>query len=56
MLGLMRGISQIGRIVGADFVELAADLDPNGRTAYLLARIIVVLVGLIARQRALADK
>lgn len=56
MIGLMRGIAQIGRIVGADFVEHAADLDINGSTAYLLARIVVVLLGLIARQRALADK
>jgi len=56
MVGLMRGIAQMGRIVGADFVELAADLDLNGRTGFLVARIIVVLMGLIARQRAWAAK
>jgi agmatinase len=52
MVGLMRGLAQMGHIVGADFVEFAPDLDLNGRTGFLLARLIVVLLGCIARQRS----
>ncbi len=47
-VSIMRALTSVGHIVGADFVELAVEPDTNGKTAHLLGRLIIVLLGLIS--------
>jgi agmatinase len=46
---LLRGVAAKGRVVGFDLVELVPALDRDGRTALLAARLILVLLGALAR-------
>ncbi len=49
---LIAGAAGRGRIAGANVVEFVAERDPNGLAALTAARIVTVLLGLIARQAA----
>jgi agmatinase len=45
---LLRGVAAKGRVVGFDLVELVPELDQNGRTALLAARLVIVLLSALA--------
>jgi agmatinase len=49
VVALLRELTSRGRIVGADFVELAFDPDFKGKTSLLISRIVLVLIGLMSR-------
>jgi len=49
---LLAGAAQRGRIVGFDLVEFMAERDRAGIGALTAARLVTVMLGLVARQRA----
>lgn len=49
LASLLAGLAARGQIAGLDVVEYAPDLDVNGHTALLATRLILTLVGAIAR-------
>ena len=47
--GLLRGVAAKGAIVGVDLVEIVPDLDPRGFTSLLGVRLLLNLMGAMAR-------
>lgn len=50
VIDLLAGVSRRGKIVGFDLVELTPAKDPGGLSALTASRILVNVVGLVARQ------
>lgn len=46
---LLQAVARRGTVVGANFAEVNAALDPSGRTANLIARLILNFVGAMVR-------
>jgi agmatinase len=53
---LLRGLSERGRIVGVDLVELVPGLDVGHRTTLLATRLILSLIGLLIRSGQLGSR
>ncbi|CCV06866.1 hypothetical protein MESS2_410029 [Mesorhizobium metallidurans STM 2683] len=49
-IGLIEGVSQRGRLAGFDLIEFQTPADIDGITAITAARLLVNVIGRIARQ------
>lgn len=49
LAGLLTGLAAQGRVAGLDIVEYAPEMDVNGHTALVATRLILTLIGALAR-------
>lgn len=55
-IDILHGLARKGRVVGFDIVELAPRLDADGTSAMTVARIVLNLIGAVARNGQLGNR
>jgi agmatinase len=50
VIDLIAGVARRGRLVGFDLIEFVPERDPDGISALTAARVLVNVIGALARQ------